>query len=152
MINYLILPEKIMSHDVVEVPGEPQPICLNLVIIKGIHSCAGKSANTVAVYDHPVFDLATPYDAQFLGRANIYEVKHMVLADVLRYPHLLSYFHDKRYSVYAALKQHLRELPEGGGLINGEIVTLVFFTPGEGLLDGTRTTPEASQDTEQETI
>ena len=153
MIDYLILPEKIMSHDTVEVPNEKEPICLNLVIIKGIHSlhtCAGKTADSVLVYDGPLAALSPPYDAACLGTAKVYEVKHMVLADILRYPHLLKYFHDKRYNKFVALKQHLRDRFEG--LINGEIVTLVLFTPGEGLLDGTTATAENSQSPEQETV
>lgn len=142
MIDYLVLPEGIMSHETVKVPDLENPICLNFVIIKGVHDMP-QCSDTCLVYDDFPEDLCAPP----LGVAKIFDIKHMVLGDLLRYPNMCKYFHDKRYRKARTLRNHLDNLYDG--LIDGEIVTLVFFTPGEGLLDGTTTTPENSQSTKQ---
>lgn len=147
MIDYLVLPDSIMSHEKVTVPGEPEPIILNFVVIKGVHDIPTEEDGSI-----PKVRLVYPTNNNCsteacLGIANIYEIKHMVLSDLHRYTKLMKFFHDSRYRTYFKLRTHLESIYDG--IIDGEIVTVIFFTPGKGLLDGTTAAAETEQGPEQ---
>ena len=138
-IDYLILPDKKLHHNKVQVPVEDhvEDLLINMVIIKGVHDMpqnAGCHATNCLVYEHE-------YDPEAcIGVAHIYDIKHMVLADLHQHSKLMTYFHDQDCTTYPTIRKHLAQ--QYDGIIDGEIVTLVFFTPNQDLLDGTQSINE----------
>lgn len=149
MYNTLWLPDKELRTKKIEVPGLKQKIALNFVIIKGIHLHWN---SVVEIYG----DRGCNED--LLGKAEVYEVKYMTLADLLvrryvtdgsvsftsGYPKLCkSFYHsEKAGKSLKALREVLTK--QYDGIIDGEIVTLVFFIPDEELIASCGTTAETT--------
>lgn len=57
--------------------------------------------------------------------AHVYDIKHVTLADLSKYRRLLKYFVDPALSQFMAIRQWLQK--EFPGIIDGEIVTMVFY-------------------------
>ncbi|MBW2636071.1 MAG: hypothetical protein JRC86_00850 [Deltaproteobacteria bacterium] len=58
--------------------------------------------------------------------AQVYDVKHMVLSDLSKYTNLMKYYADGKCSRFMSIRKQLRDIYKG--LVDGELVTLVFFT------------------------
>ncbi|MCP4994037.1 MAG: hypothetical protein GY934_09695 [Gammaproteobacteria bacterium] len=135
----LWLHEPVLRLKEIEVPNLKDPIALNLVAYKGIH-CLGLVPGTmVNMWSDP-----NCYEKCY-GRATIFDVKHLVLGDINQYKMLLKdYYHKADVAKsYIKFKQHLQSLYDG--IIDGEIVTLVFFTPEQDLINGIGSTEKDSQ-------
>jgi len=142
----LWLPNKELRTKKIEVPNLEEPIALNIVVLKGIQA-----------QDVAVGDMVNVWEDQQCtqtcwGRARIFEVKHMVLGDLSRYKILLgSYYHCK--DAGKSFKRFMADMKsQYDGILEGEIVTVVFFTPEQDLIEninGTGSTKKDSQSTEQ---
>jgi len=122
----------------IQVPNLEDPIALNLIIYKGIMAVSPGRDGFVRFWN------TASCDNICHGRARLFEVKHFALADFSRYREMLKqYYHIASANTYNKLKSHLKSLYDG--IVDGEIVTLVFFIPEQDLLDGTATETKNSQ-------
>jgi len=83
------------------------------------------------VQSHTVGDsiLLVHSDQEKAQEAVIYEIKHMVLSDLAKYRRLVKYYADPTCNGYKSIRESLAKLYPN--LIEGEIVTLIFFAPAE---------------------
>jgi len=123
------LPNAELRTKKVEVPGLDCPIALNMVPLKGITALDVVQGDTASIWA----DRHCKYDR--LGSAEIYEIKHMILGDLARYKELTrNYYHNETAGKsYHKLKKDM--MTQYDGIIDGEIVTAVFFIPKQDLIE-----------------
>lgn len=136
LLTNIWLPYNQLRTKEIEVPNLDRKIALNFVVVKGIYT-------HVAPYLCVHSDKECTQD-NLLGIAEVFEVKHMVLGDLGRYQEMLKrYFHAEDATKSApAFRKRIGEYYDG--IIDGEIVTLVFFIPNEELIQSCGTTTETT--------
>jgi len=144
----LWLPNMALRTKEIEVPNLKDPIALNMVVVKGITIPDIPKGSDFSVWK----DIECSGDGMLLGHASLFEFKHMVMGDLSRYRELTRnyYHHEAASKSYAKLKKDL--MSQYDGIIDGEIVTLIFFVPQPDLFEsvnGSRTETTDSQSTEQ---
>jgi hypothetical protein len=87
------------------------------VILQGIH--LGFKVGDLLLLEHS--------DPEIVDQATVYEVKTMVLSDLAKYKHLLKYYADPACQTFRNIAESLPGIYPH--IIEGEIVTVVFFTP-----------------------
>ena len=130
----LWLPEKKLRTKKAAVPGLDEEIALNLVILKGIKALDMCSEDLVAVWDTQC-PLPENELNGWLGTAKIFDIKYMPLSEFARYRHFATdYYYDEEVTkTLKTFRKHLGTLFDG--IVDGEIITAIFFTAEQDLLD-----------------
>lgn len=129
------LPEKKLRTKEIDVPGLDRPIALNLVMVPRIVGLDVRQGDTVSVWDRE-YPLPQEGMTGLLGHVRVFDIKHMVFGDfVYRYRHFAQdYYHVESVTKSPKMfRKYLASLYDG--IVDGQIITAVFFTANQDLLD-----------------
>jgi hypothetical protein len=128
----LWLPEKKLRTKKIDVPGLDEDIALNVVIVPGIVALDVLPGQLASMWERQVDQ---EYEG-LLGHVKIFDIKHMMLGNLV-YQHIRyanKYYHsDSVVKSPKAFRNHIKSLYDG--IVDGQIVTVVFFTAEQDLLD-----------------
>ena len=121
----LLFKNNVHSDKPIEIPGEAQPLAVNLTVRKGQKWADLKVGEEILLRETPITDLRL--GTEVIRHATIWDVKVMSFNDLLQYPEILKLEHDPFCQNYGGLFQTMRKVYDG--FLPHELVTLVFYVP-----------------------
>ncbi|MCK5020801.1 MAG: hypothetical protein KAS32_27515 [Candidatus Peribacteraceae bacterium] len=118
-------------------PASPteQHLKVSFVIAQGVRSNFQVDEDVDIVYRHEE-------EETLVLQAKVYDIKCMVLGDLSKYSKLMRYYVKGADTQFFKLREHIRK--HNPGIIDGEIVTLIFFSTEEKTHNGTTATTTCS--------
>jgi hypothetical protein len=119
----LLFKNNVHKLERIEIPGEERPRAINLTVRKGLK---WSSLRDGAIVELQETGNPRPEEApEFL--ANIWDIKVMSFADLIKYPEMLKIEHDPYCQNYMGLWETMKKVYDG--FLQHELVTLVFYEP-----------------------